>query len=51
MSEASGSKKLISLICLIGGAVLIVAALALDFMARRQVSEVRFLSLACSASL
>ncbi len=32
MSEASGSKKLVSLICLIGGAVLIVAALALDFM-------------------
>ena len=32
MSEASGSKKLISLICLIGGAILLVAGLALDFM-------------------
>ena len=32
MNEASGSKKLFSLICLIGGAILLVAALALDFM-------------------
>ena len=32
MNEASGSKKLLSLICLIGGAILLVAALALDFM-------------------
>ena len=32
MKEASGSRKLFSLICLIGGAILLVAALALDFM-------------------
>ena len=32
MSEASGSKKLLSLVCLIGGAALLVVSLALDFM-------------------
>ena len=32
MNEASGSKKLLSLVCLIGGAILLIAALALDFM-------------------
>ena len=30
MNEATGSKKLLSLICLIGGAVLLIASLALD---------------------
>lgn len=32
MNEASGSKKLLSLVCLIGGAIMLVVSLALDFM-------------------
>ena len=32
MNEASGSKKILSLICLIGGIVLLIWSLALDFM-------------------
>ena len=32
MNEASGSKKMLSLICLIGGVVLLIWSLALDFM-------------------